>query len=122
MPVPWTVEVTDQFEAWWDSLDEDEKVSIDGMIRVLEAHGPSLGPPFTGTGASARHPQLRELRVPHRAGAICVLYASDEQRSTMVLLLGSALEAGSEGLCTPEQVREADLIYAAYLARRTGPH
>ena len=39
--MPWTVEVTDQFESWWDLLTEDERISVDGMIRVLEAQGPA---------------------------------------------------------------------------------
>lgn len=85
----WTVEVTHEFEQWWDTLIEDERVSIDGMIRVLESHGPSLGPPYSIRTAGSRYPQLRQLRVPHQGHELCVLYIPDDWRSTLVLLTGT---------------------------------
>lgn len=43
----WDVEVTDQFEQWWDALDEDGQEAIDAAVRVLEARGPALGRPLS---------------------------------------------------------------------------
>ena len=118
--VAWTVEVTDQFESWWDGLSEDERISIDGMIHVLEVHGPSLGPPYSIEIPGAVSRQLRQLRVPHQGREICVLYVSDEGRSALVLLTGSTAGT-SDDTCPPEQVQIADAIYANYRARRN-PH
>lgn len=41
----WEVEYTDEFEAWWSSLTEDEQVSVSASVQLLEARGPSLGFP-----------------------------------------------------------------------------
>lgn len=117
----WTVEVTDQFEGWWDGLSEDERVSIDGMIHVLEAHGPSLGPPYSIETPGSRYAQLRQLLVPHQGREICILYIPDEWRTALVLLTGSTAEAGAEA-CSPEQIELADAIYGNYLARRRDRH
>lgn len=86
--MPWTVEVTHQFELWWDALTDDERISIDGMIRVLERRGPS-GPPFSEPVSGSRHADLRQLHVPHAPHGMCVLYVTDESRSTLILLMGS---------------------------------
>ena len=119
--MPWTVEVTDQFESWWDLLTEDERISVDGMIRVLEAQGPSLGPPYSTELAQSRFRQLRQLTVPHGDHAICVLYSSDEGRETLVLLTGTTA-AGEEEICPPDQIALADAIYDAYLSARREAH
>ena len=117
----WTVEVTDQFEAWWDALSEDERVSIDGMIRVLESHGPALAPPFSTVGGGSTYAEVRELRVPHGAGAICVLYVSDPGRAAIVLLIGAVLP-DADAPCPADSVEQADRLYAAYLARHQNRH
>jgi hypothetical protein len=119
--VAWTVEVTDQFESWWHQLTEDERISVDGMIRVLEAQGPGMGAPYSIELAASRFPQLRQLTVPHGDHAICVLYSSDEGRETLVLLTGTTA-AGEEDVCPPDQIALADAIYDAYLAARTNGH
>src|SRR5215210_3503275 len=100
--VSWAVEVTVQFERWWDGLTEDERVSIDGMIRVLERRGPVLGAPYSTQATGSRYP-LRQLRVPHPGREMCVLYISQEPRLTLVLLTGTTT-AGGDDICPPEQV------------------
>ena len=112
----WTVEVTDEFETWWDELTEEERVSLDGLIRVLEAHGPPLGHPYNVDVSGSRHPLLRQLRVPHHGPALCVLYVPDEERATVLLLTGRTPEH-RKNPCPPEHVELADLIYRDYLAR-----
>jgi hypothetical protein len=120
--VAWTVEVTSQFESWWDRLTEDERVSIDGTIHVLEAHGPSLGAPYSVPVTTSRHaPHLRQLLVPHQDRQICVLYIPDERRTRLVLLTGTTSGAGSE-TCPPEDVARADVIYGEVLARSEARH
>ena len=111
--MPWTVEVTQQFEIWWDTLDEEERVSVDGMIRVLEKHGPT-GPPFTSEVTGSQYAQLRQLRVPHQPREMCVLHVADEESSVVVLLTGADIEC--EHVST-EMVTLADAIYETY--RRT---
>ena len=38
--MPWNVEYTDEFEAWWKRLSEEEQISIDATVRLLETRGP----------------------------------------------------------------------------------
>jgi hypothetical protein len=119
--VNWTVEVTGEFETWWNGLSEGERVSIDGMIHVLEAHGPSLGSPYSIPVGGSRYAQLRQLLVPHHGGQICVLYISDEPRSRLVLLTGTTTRIDEE-VCPPKDIERADFIYNRYVAGRRSPH
>ncbi len=114
----WTIEITREFESWWEGLNEDERVSIDGMIHVLEAHDPSLGVPFSVPVAGSHYtPQLCQLLVPHDGRQICVLYISDEQRSCLVLLAGTTAET-ADSICPPDVIARADASYARYLAQQ----
>lgn len=117
--VSWTVEVTDSFDQWWGKLTEDERVSVDGMIRILEAHGPTLGPPYSVDTVGSRFPALRQLRVPHAFTEICVLYVVNQLRSTLLLLIGITAEPGQDP-CPPEHVQIAESIYRTHLARLRG--
>lgn len=115
--MPWTVEVTEEFETWWNERSDDERVSIDGMIRVLETHGPALGTPYTADVADSKH-QLRQLLVPHQAQQICVLYVVEDARAALVLLTGTT--AGTiEEACPPDHVALAETVYERYVTRRT---
>ena len=42
----WEVEYTDEFEAWWNDLTEEEQESIDAAVEILEERGPTLGRPL----------------------------------------------------------------------------
>jgi hypothetical protein len=50
----WEVEYSDEFESWWSVLTEDEQVSIDASVRLLELKGPQLPYPH-----SSGRPPLR---------------------------------------------------------------
>jgi len=41
----WTVELTDEFFAWWSSLREAEQDALQASIELLENQGPFLGRP-----------------------------------------------------------------------------
>ena len=38
----WEVEYTDEFEVWWDELNESEQVDVSAVVQLLEAKGPQL--------------------------------------------------------------------------------
>ena len=44
--MPWTVEYTDEFGAWWASLSEAQQDDTDRVVGLLEARGPQLGFPI----------------------------------------------------------------------------
>jgi hypothetical protein len=119
--VAWTVEVTSEFEEWWNELSQEERISLDGMIRVLEEQGPALGPPYSVEVAGSQYPPLRQLRVPHDERQLCVLYICDDGRNSLVLLTGDY--GAPDGECALEQVVGADAVYRAYLtAIKRGHH
>ena len=72
--MPWGVEVTDQFEEWWDDLHEAEQDALDAAVERLETLGPALGRPLADTLKGSRHPNMKELTAvfigiepPHRS-------------------------------------------------------
>jgi len=50
--MPWEVEYTDEFEAWWVQLSLGEQESIAAVVGVLEQLGPQL--PFPQLGYQVR--------------------------------------------------------------------
>jgi hypothetical protein len=84
----WQVEYTDEFEGWWNTLSEDEQVSIDAAVRLLEARGPSLGFPHSSGIESSRHSHMRELRIQHQGKPYRTLYAFDPRRMAILLIGG----------------------------------
>jgi len=37
--VAWEVEFTDEFEAWWDDLSDEERDEIDAKVGLLQERG-----------------------------------------------------------------------------------
>ncbi len=83
----WEVEYTDEFGSWWDTLSEEEQISIDAVVRLLERFGPALGYPYSSAIQTSRHSNLRELRIQHGGRPLRALYAFDPRR-TAILLIG----------------------------------
>lgn len=81
----WAVELTSEFETWWDGLTEREQARVDAAVEVLREVGPGLGRPYVDTVRGSRHRNMKELRP--RGGHLRVLFAFDPRR-TAVLLLG----------------------------------
>ena len=108
----WNIEFTDEFEEWWVTLDEDEQVSIDAVVRVLEEMGPHLPFPYSSDIRGSRHGNMRELRIQHKGDPYRVLYAFDPRRVALLLVGGCKVgnERGYES-----HVPLADKIYDSHL-------
>lgn len=85
----WEVEFTDEFGRWWDTLDEPVHVSIDAVVRLLEARGPQLPFPYSSAINGSRHGHMRELRIQHRGEPYRILYAFDPRRTAILLIGGN---------------------------------
>lgn len=83
----WEVEYTDEFGAWWNTLSEEEQISVDASVRLLEKCGPTLGYPHSSKISNSRHNHMRELRTQHQGRPLRTLYAFDPRR-TAILLIG----------------------------------
>ena len=108
---PTNVEVTDEFRAWWDSLDIRDQRAVAKVIDALVERGPRLQFPYCSGIKGSRHSHMRELRVPGRP-PIRVFYAFDSHRTAILLIAGHKTD--SERFYR-EYVPRADAIYDEYL-------
>lgn len=89
MSAEWDVEYTDELEAWWETLTEEEQTSIDASVTLLEKKGPHLGFPHTSGIYGSKHDKMRELRIQHQGDPYRILYVFDPRRSAILLLGGN---------------------------------
>src|SRR5215472_11629295 len=117
--MPCEVEFTDEFETWWEDLDEDEQASVAAYVGLLEAKGATLPYPYSSGIKESRHSHMRELRVQHSGRPYRVLYAFDPRR-TAILLIGGDKTGDDRWYET--YVPLADRLYDEHLAqlRREG--
>jgi hypothetical protein len=110
--VPWEVEVTDQFEEWWEGLGEAEQDALDAAVEKLEGLGPSLGRPLADTLEGSRHPNMKELRPPGTTIRVC--FAFDPRRMAILLIGGD--KSGRWRAWYKENIPVADALYDEHLA------
>jgi hypothetical protein len=110
--VAWEVEFTDEFEDWWNKLEETEQIKIDAAIRMLEEYGPDLPYPMSSGVNGSRHSHMRELRVQVQGRPFRVLYAFNPKR-TAILLVGG--DKSGDGRWYEIQVPRADKLYDQHL-------
>jgi hypothetical protein len=108
----WTVEYTDQFGAWWDSLSEAEQEDIAAGVTVLEQRGPALRRPHVGTIEGSRHANMKELVVQHAGRPYRVLFAFDPRRCAILLIGG---DKTGDTRWYEEHVPIADRLYDEHL-------
>jgi len=110
--VEWGVEYTDEFENWWESLDEDEQESITSCVLLLEVRGPMLAYPFSSGIEQSRHSHMRELRIQHGGRPFRVLYAFDPRRVAILLIGG---DKTGDDRWYDKYVSLADKIYEEHI-------
>jgi hypothetical protein len=108
----WEVEVSDEFHAWYDSLNEQEGVSVDSAVDKLVEYGPALGRPYADTLKGSIHPNLKELRIQHLGRPYRILFAFDPRRNAYLILGGD--KTGKQDWYL-DAIRRADAIYAQHL-------
>jgi hypothetical protein len=106
------VEFADEFETWWDRLNEDEQDNVRHSIQLLQAEGVNLKRPYADTIHGYKFPNMRELRCQHEDRPYRVLYAFDPRRTAMLLIGGD--KTGRRDWYE-DFVPRADRIYAQHL-------
>lgn len=109
----WEVEYTDEFGAWWSTLDEAAQESLAHDVEVLAQVGPSLGRPTVDTVSGSRFSNMKELRTQHRGGPIRTFFAFDPRRCA-ILLIGGVKSADDRFY--ERMIPEADRLYHEHLA------
>jgi hypothetical protein len=90
----WDVEVTDQFERWWDTLNVEDQQTIDAAVGLLEQRGPGLGRPLVDSLKGSRHANMNMKEL--RAGTIRVLFAFNPKRTALLLIGGDKRDRWQE--------------------------
>jgi hypothetical protein len=109
----WEIEFTDEFEAWWDQLSEDDQERVRAAVEILESAGPALGRPLVDTLTATRLPNLKELRP--RGGHLRVLFAFDPRRAAILLLGGD--KRGRWAAWYAEAIPIAEQLYDEHIAQ-----
>ena len=86
--VAWCLEVADRFVDWWERLTEDERVSVDAMLRLLEYYGPGLREPYCVDLPEVAGIAVRRLRAAHDSGDFGIMLCVDQWRARILLLSG----------------------------------
>ncbi|MHB8909880.1 MAG: type II toxin-antitoxin system RelE/ParE family toxin [Syntrophales bacterium] len=108
----WDVEYTDEFEAWWGGLEEEEQIDIDAVVGLLEEKGPHLPYPYSSEVKGIKCGSMRELRVQHKGKPYRILYVFDPRRAA-ILLIGGRKTGGSRWY--EKFILLAEKIYAQHL-------
>ncbi len=110
--MPCEVEFTDEFEEWWDSLDEAEQDSVARIVVRLREEGPALSRPYADTLHGSNLSNLRELRIQHHGRPYRVLYVFDPFRRAILLIGG---DKTGDNRWYNRMMPLAENIYAEYL-------
>lgn len=115
-PPEWEAEVTDKWQEWFFSLDEEAQDSVAAVIGLLEQLGPRLPFPYSSGVEMSRHGHMRELRIQHKGRALRVLYAFDPRRVAILLIGG---DKTGHDRWYEEHVPMADRLYDEHLETLT---
>jgi hypothetical protein len=109
--IPWEVEYTDEFDEWFDWLDEEAQEDVALAVEKLEERGPALPRPFADTVEGSRHSNMKELRP--LGTNIRVLFAFDPRRMAILLIGGDKTDRWREFY--EEMIPVADDLYDEHL-------
>ena len=112
MVLMWEVEYTDEFAAWWATLDDAERVSVAATVDLLVNAGPNLGRPHADAVNGSRHGNLKELRTQHAGRPYRTFFAFDPRRTAILLIGGD--KTGDKHFYD-RMVPLADALYDDYL-------
>ena len=116
LPVPWIVEIGDEFKPEMEKFQEDVQTEILAMARLLQQFGPQLRRPHVDTLKGSRHANMKELRFNAVDGVWRIAFAFDPKRKAVLLLAGHK-SGTSESRFYRELIRRADARFSAHLER-----
>lgn len=83
-----SINTTNDFDMWWDTLDDSAKGDVTAYVRILREKGVTLRHPYSSEIKRSRHGHMRELRVQSNGRPFRVLYAFDPNRNAILLIGG----------------------------------
>jgi hypothetical protein len=111
--VSWEAVYTDEFEAWWSTLSNEQQEQIDAAVEVLEERGPALGRPLVDTLAGSSLNNLKELRVS-KHGTLRILFIFNPLRQALLLYGGDKADNWKDWY--RHAISEAERLYGVHLS------
>ena len=113
----WEVRVTDEFLAWFDTVDLESQALVSAAIDRLADAGPQLGRPLVDRIEGSQVHNMKELR-PASTGRseVRVLFVFDPWRSAVLLVGGD--KSGNWTAWYRMAIPEAERLYADYVKER----
>jgi hypothetical protein len=102
---------SDEFDEWFQGLDESDALAVARIVDMLEMWGPTLPFPY-GSALKGSKLSLRELRVQSGGKPLRVLYAFDPIRQAVLLLGG---DKTGDGRFYDRLIPKAEKIFEVYL-------
>ena len=109
----WTVRHTDEFQAWFDGLDEKKQTRVLAKTDVLKLHGPKLGRPTVDTVKGSSIKNMKEMRFVESGSIIRILFYFDEARSALLLIGGDKRGKNQQDFYTA-LIEQAEKIVERY--------
>ncbi len=110
----WKILETDEYQDWFETVDDSAKEDIRAKIQVLGTFGPSLGRPQVDTVKRSRFPNMKELRVKSKGRPFRILFAFDRKRRAVLLIGGNKAGSGDKDFYAV-MIPLADRLFADYL-------
>jgi len=112
----WEVATTDDFDAWFADLDDDEQAEVIAKVELLKLLGPELRRPHADTLNGSKHANMKELRADTRDHVLRVAFAFDPNRAA-ILLVGGSKSGVSQKRFYRQLIAKADKLYDLHVAR-----
>ncbi|RUR08877.1 type II toxin-antitoxin system RelE/ParE family toxin [Legionella septentrionalis] len=111
----WSIETTDTFDIWFDTLDDIDRTNVLASMIVLQEKGPMLSRPYADTVKGSCHSNMKELRVQSKGDPIRAFFAFDPKRRGILLCAGN--KTGNDKRFYDEMIPIADREFTAHLKK-----
>lgn len=110
----WKIESTDDFDAWFTALGDDEKAEVLAKVELLKTFGPSLKRPHADTLNGSRYANMKELRCRTSGTLARIAFAFDPLQMGILLCAGDK-KGVSERAFYKKLIDRADKLYQRHL-------
>ena len=104
---------TQEYEDWFSTQSEENKVVINSKVIVLSEFGSKLGRPYVDTIKGSKYPNLKELRVKSKNSVIRILFIFNRYRKCWLLIGGNKKGKNEEGFYK-KLIKQAENLIEKY--------
>lgn len=84
----WNIDYSDEYEIWFNILDNDSKIAVLERVKLLKEFGPQLTRPYSDVLHGSKYSNLKELRNKTEKHVLRVAYIFDKERNAFLLTGG----------------------------------